>query len=128
MGDALLEVEGSTIEECFEGSAYAFLGLTYDVEKVKPKIHRTIELEGFDIENLLYRWLEKLLILLTAENFASGKASVKINELKLKADIWGELYSRKKHGFKREVKGITYHLMSVERSSSQCKIRFLADL
>ncbi len=128
MGDALLEVEGSTIEECFEGSAYAFLGLTYDVKKVKLNIHRKIELEGFDIENLLYRWLERLLILLTAENLAVGSTSISINEFKLKADIWGERYSRKKHGFKREVKGITYHLMSVERNSGKCKIRFLADL
>lgn len=128
MGDALLEVEGQNINKCFEGAAYAFLTLTYDAKKVNLKIHRKIELDGIDLENLLYKWLEKLLILLTAENLAVGKTSVSINGLRLVADLWGERYSRKKHGFKREVKGITYHLMSVEVLSDKCKIRFLADL
>ncbi|MEM0123646.1 MAG: archease [Conexivisphaerales archaeon] len=128
MGDALLEVKGSTINECFEGAAYAFLSLTYDVKKVNLKVNRSIELDGMDLENLLYKWLEKLLILLTAENLAVGKASVSINGLRLEADVWGERYSRKKHGFKMEVKGITYHLMSIETPSEKCKMRFLADL
>ncbi len=128
IGDALLEVEGSTVEECFEGAAYAFLGLTYDVKTVNLKIHRKIKLDGLDLENLLYKWLEKLLILLTAENLAVGNASVSINGFKLNADIWGDRYSRERYGFKREVKGITYHLMSVETVSDKCKMRFLADL
>ncbi len=128
MGDALLEVDGSTIDECFEGAAYAFLSLTYDVKMVDLKIHRKIELDGLDLQNLLYKWLEKLLIFLTAENLAAGKVDVAVNGFRLKADIWGELYSRKKHGFKREVKGITYHLMSIETLPNKCQMRFLADL
>ncbi len=128
MGDALFEVEGSTIEECFKGAAYAFLTLTYDMKKVNLKIHRKVELEGQDMENLLFRWLERLLIVLTADNLAVGKIEISIHDLKLVADIWGETYSREKHGFKTEVKGITYHLMSINSARNKCRARFLADL
>jgi len=128
MGDALFEVDGSTIEECFKGAAYAFLTLTYDMEKVNLKIHRKVELEGQDMENLLFRWLERLLIMLTADNLAIGMIEISIQNLKLEADVWGERYSRKKHGFKTEVKGITYHLMSIKSTRNKCRARFLADL
>ncbi len=128
MGDALFEIRGGSLSECFIGAAVAFLGLTYDLNRVSTIQEITVEVTGDDLENLLYRWLEKLLILLTADGFAAGRIDVlELGNNRIRARLFGEAYSREKHGFKTEVKGITYHMMSV-KSNGGCVMTFLADL
>jgi SHS2 domain-containing protein len=47
---------------------------------------------------------------------------------RLEANLRGEIYDRHKHGSKTEVKGVTYHLMEITKSSDQVRLRFLLDL
>ncbi len=129
MGDAYIEVTGGNLSECFKGSAVGLLRLVYDLRKVELKESVNVEINGFDLQNLLYKWLEFLIIKLTAEKFAAGYFNIEVNKEKisLKGTIYGEKYLPKKHGFKTEVKGITYHLMEINYQE-KCKLRFLVDL
>jgi len=129
MGDAYIEVTGENISECFKGAAMGLLKLVYNIKKVELKERLTVEINGYDLQNLLYKWLEFLIIKLTAEKFAAGDFDVQVDkkELSLKGKILGENYSPKKHGFRTEVKGITYHLMEINEEKG-CKARFLVDL
>ena len=129
MGDAYIEVTGKNLSECFKGSAVGLLRLVYDLRKVELKESVNVEINGFDLQNLLYKWLEFLIIKLTAEKFAAGCFNIEVDrkEISLKGTIYGEKYSPKKHGFKTEVKGITYHLMEINYKE-KCKLRFLVDL
>lgn len=129
MGDAYIEVTGENISECFKGAAIGLLKLVYNIKKVELKERLTVEINGYDLQNLLYKWLEFLIIKLTAEKFAAGDFDVQVDkkELSLKGKILGENYSPKKHGFRTEVKGITYHLMEINEEKG-CKARFLVDL
>jgi len=129
MGDAYIEVTGKNLSECFKGSAIGLLRLVYDLKKVELRENMNVDIKGFDIQNLLYKWLEFLIIKLTAEKFAPAYFNIQVNkeEISLKGTIYGEKYSPKKHGFKTEVKGITYHLMEIFDQKT-CKLRFLVDL
>jgi len=129
MGDAYIEVTGKNITECFKGAAIGLLKLVYDIKKVELREHLNVEIRGYDLQNLLYKWLEFLIIKLTAEKFAAGDFDIQVDkkELSLKGKILGEKYLPKKHGFRTEVKGITYHLMEINEEKI-CKTRFLVDL
>ncbi len=129
MGDAYIEVTGKDLTECFKGAAVGLLRLVYNIKKVELKEDINVEIKGFDLQNLLYKWLEFLIIKLTAERFAPGYFDIEVNKevTGLKGTVYGEKYSPKKHGFKTEVKGITYHLMEIN-CNEKCKLRFLVDL
>ncbi len=47
---------------------------------------------------------------------------------KLRARVRGEKYDRSKHGAKTEVKGVTYHLMTIEERAKETRVRFILDL
>ncbi len=129
MGDAYIEVIGADISECFRGAALGLLRLIYNVRKVNPKNKLKIELEGTDLHNLLYRWLEFFIIKISAERMAFGEINVRVDPEAhlLSAELGWEPYSPKKHGFRTEVKGITYHLMEIQIDKG-CRLRYLADL
>ncbi|MFP3165944.1 MAG: archease [Nitrososphaeria archaeon] len=129
MGDAYIEVTGENISECFKGAAIGLLKLVYNIKKVELRERLAVEIRGYDLQNLLYKWLEFLIIKLTAEKFAAGEFDIRVDkkEPSLKGKILGEKYSPKKHGFRTEVKGITYHLMEIN-DEKKCKVRFLVDL
>ena len=46
----------------------------------------------------------------------------------LHAKVRGEKYDREKHGARTEVKGVTYHLMAIEESAKEARVRFILDL
>ena len=49
-------------------------------------------------------------------------------ETRLKGRAGGEPFERAKHNGKVEVKGITYHLMEIEKHPRKVTVRFLLDL
>ncbi|AEH24064.1 archease [Pyrococcus yayanosii] len=110
---------GDTLEEAFEAVALALFDVMVDVRKVESKEVREVEVEGEDLEALLYSFLEELLVLHDMEGLVFGDFRVKIekteNGYKLMAEAYGELLDPEKHEPKEEVKAITYHDMKIER-------------
>jgi SHS2 domain-containing protein len=60
--DAYIEAYGKTLEEAFENAAYATTEVMPQVEKVEPKVVDNFTVEGQDLSELLYSWLEELLL------------------------------------------------------------------
>lgn len=130
MSDAFVEAEGSTLEEAFANAALGLLNVMLDINKVEPKKEEKAEAEGMDLESLLYNWLEFILLKAWVETFIPHKFDIRIDRERnrLEGRMWGEPYDRKKHGYKSEVKGVTYHEMKITQKGSKWKLRFLLDL
>ena len=133
MGDAYIETYGSSIEEAYANAALAMFEVMTDTSKVEPKIEESIAVDGHDLKSLLYAWLESLLVKYGVENRLFSKFTVeKINDendhFTLKAKAFGEDFNQKKHLSKTEVKAVTYHLMEIKYSETECRLRFLLDL
>ena len=101
--------------------------------RVRPKKEEQVQVEGHDDKELLFNWLETLLLRFDIDgmaysHFNISRISTETQPLKLHATLSGEEYSREEHGAKVEIKGVTYHLMTIERLSDQVIIRFLLDL
>jgi len=132
VADVMIEAWADTLNEAFEEAARAMFDQMVYLEKVDPIIEYSIEVNGYDLEELLYNWLENLIIAVDVDFmvFSKFKVSISGNEgnYKLKAVCWGEKYKREKHGSKVVVKAITYHEMKIEKRDNQWFIRYILDI
>jgi SHS2 domain-containing protein len=130
MTDAFIEVTGSTIDEAFENAGISVVDTIVDIKSVENKENRKIEIHANDLKNLLYSWLEEIIILTITDGFAGKAFNVKIAKngtYHLVAQISGEEINFEKHHFKMEIKSPTYHLMEI-KDEKPVLMRFLLDL
>ena len=127
--DIAFEVYGSNLTELIENAAYAFYDAFVDISKINDSHEKRIEVEGYDAEMLLYRWLNELLYLFDTEFFAakSVKADVKENE---EFFAYGTLKGGKftSELVKVEPKAITMHKFKVERGDDTWKAFIVVDI
>ena len=130
MTDAFIEVTGNTLEEAFENAGISVVDTIVDIKSVKEKTERKIEVNGKDLNNLLYSWLEEIIIVTITDGFATRRFSVKLAKnggYKLVATLKGEEINFEKHHFKVEIKAPTFHLMEIKQDN-HVVMRFLLDL
>lgn len=111
---------GESVEKVFENSALA-LAESISQEKINSCEVFEIEVEGKDLENLLYNFLEEFLVFFDSDNFILSKVnSLSIEELdssySLNAEVWGDDVS--KYEASDHIKAITYNDMFVKKEGS----------
>ncbi len=125
--DVGLRAFGETLEETFSVMAKGMVNLIVSSDShVSCKEERLVEVEGYDLESLMVSWLSELLFQIYSEGFLPATVqSMRIQEHKnsitdsceysISATISGEIFRPKTHQLILEVKGVTYHLLKVER-------------
>src|SRR5215467_4349074 len=132
MADTIVEAYGDSLKEAFENSALALVNIMFEVDKVVPNKSLRINIQENDIENLLYYWLEKILLLMLTDEFIPSEFDASIvmekSKILLIANVRGENLDYRRHIYKIEVKAITYHEMRIKQERNDFKIRYLVDL
>lgn len=127
--DVGVKAYGKTLEEAFENSALAVFEIMTDTNKIKPIESREVEIEGIDLENLLYRWIESLLVFYDSELlvFNKFKVTIDLENMRLTGIAWGERF---REDFERRtlVKAMTYNLMSINKTEEGYVITFVVDI
>jgi SHS2 domain-containing protein len=131
--DAYIEAWGPTLERAFAQAAEGFYETMLNLEKIDPIVEEHVKADGHDKKELLYNWLETLLLEFDIKEMVYASHDISIASdgptlFKLRAKVRGEKYDRSKHGAKTEVKGVTYHLMTIEERAKQTTVRFILDL
>jgi SHS2 domain-containing protein len=131
--DAYIEAWAPNLEKAFAEAAEGFYETMLNLDTIQPVVENSVQVDGHDKEELLYNWLEKLLLEFDIKEmvYASYDLSIAFDEptmFKLRARMRGEKYDRAKHGAKTEVKGVTYHLMTIQESAKEARVRFILDL
>jgi SHS2 domain-containing protein len=131
--DTYMEAWGPTLERAFAQAAEGFYETMLNLEKIDPIIEEQVKADGHDEKELLYNWLETLLLEFDIKEMVYAWYDIRIGSngptlFKLRAKVRGEKYDRAKHGAKTEVKGVTYHLMTIEESEKEARVRFILDL
>ena len=132
--DVLIEAWGDTLEEAFEYAALGVFEVMTDTSRVEARDRVDVVVEGFDLESLLYSWIEELLYYFDVKQLLFSK--FKVREIEkgcgegyvLKASAWGEPYNPDKHESRTLVKAMTYHLMEIEAKRGKVKLRFVVDI
>lgn len=125
--DVMYTVEARTLEELFEYAAIGmFKHISPDLSRISPRVGAEITSIGIDLENLLYRWLEDLLILHDTEGLVFSRFAVRSiyrveeggeQSYILKGFAAGERFDPRKHVPGVVVKAVTYSQMSIERTA-----------
>ncbi len=132
--DLYVAAYGQSLEEAFENAAAAmFEGMT-ELDKIKPQIEDTVEVEGHDKQALLYNWLEALLLKFETEHnlysfFRIAQIDKTSDGLKLTARIKGEPFDPTRHPSKVGVKAVTYHQMEIAQGEKEgVTVKFILDI
>lgn len=133
MTDALIEAYGSTLEEAFENAARGLNDTMIDLKDVRPNIEVKIEAQGYDLYELFFDWLDKVMLLLVADSIVMSEFNVKIKKkdedgYSLEAVANGEKLDLLKHNYKVEIKAVTYHEMLIKQRNNTYIVQFLLDL
>ena len=152
MTDAIIEAYGSTLDEAFENSARGLVETMFDFTEAMTSNNNNnissnssavdkkeiqIKAQGFDLQNLLYDWLEKVMLVILMDHVILFDFKVKISKKNsddyhylLLGTAKAENQNLEKYHYKVEVKAVTYHEMEIieEREKNRVTIRFLLDL
>jgi len=131
--DALIEAWGPNLERAFVQAAEAFYETMINRRSVNPRMEELVQAEGHDEKELLYDWLEVLLLKFDIEGMVYSEFSLRPitsedHRIRVQAKVRGEKYDRIKHGSKVEIKGVTYHLMEIKKDPGKVAVQFLLDL
>ena len=130
--DAYIESWGDNLEEAFSYAATATINVMFEIKNVRGTTKTAFQVEGEDYLELLFNWLEKVLLLISIDNQVISSFEIRISKLHTKYRLtgWGmaESIDTSKHNYRTEIKGITYHEMEVFQEHGQYKVRFILDL
>ena len=141
--DAKFIAYGNDICDAFGNAALAMFEVMLDTASVQPRQSHDITLSADGLDELLHDWLSELLFLFEVEGIAFSDFDVQSIELENKADndngngdsdVWklsakasGEPLDTQAHGFKTEIKAVTYHDLDVTCDDNGCTATVLVD-
>ncbi|WP_440060031.1 archease [Thermogladius sp. 4427co] len=123
--DVYVRARGVDLLSLFENAGIALFEAMVDTNSIRPVVEKQVKAEGFDLENLLYKWLENLLTLYYAERIVCGSVSAERFEIRkasgeayyrIEGRCLGEVFDPGRHEGRVEVKAVTYSLMRILKS------------
>ena len=130
--DAYIEAYGNSIEEAFSYAAKGTVNVMFEIKDIQGTSKVDFRIEGVDYYELLFNWLERVHLLITIDNQVISNFELKISKLDSKFQLLGFGMAEKiditKHGYKIEIKGVTYHEMQILQQGNQYKVKFILDL
>jgi SHS2 domain-containing protein len=119
---------GSTLDEAFANAAAALYSVMVDVAKVEQQEFRGVNVTANDQEQLLVEWLNALLAVSDIERMVFSKFEVRIEGNRLAGTAWGDHLDRTRHHAHVEVKGATYHMLSVRQENGRYLAQCVGDV
>ena len=131
--DAYVAAYGKDLAKAFENAAVAMFDVMTEVEKINALTEDHVEANGDDEQELLYNWLEALLVKSEINGMLYSKFNIlELNHdssgFRLKAKIWGEKFDAERHLQKVGIKAITYHRMEIVKTPGKVTLKFILDI
>lgn len=114
---------GRTLDEAFAQAALGLIGNMVEIAESKPVGEARIEVEGENIERLLFAFLDEMLDLFYTRMWVVSEIDVQLQgDTKLIATLRGEAYDAARHGHVHEIKAMTWHGLSVRRAPPEVRV------
>ena len=127
--DLGVEVTAATQEELYSGAAIALFDLMVDLSMVRAATSREIAVEGEDAADLLVNFLRELLDAYNGDGFLVKACLVReVNACRMRAFLRGERFDPAHHRIEQEIKAVTYHQASVEKTEDGWVARVVFDV
>ena len=129
--DIGIEISGRTKKELFANAAEALFDVMIEIKtgREAAKRQKKITVKGTDVSDLLINFLREILYLFNGAGWVVGHCKIKeCGNKRLKAQLRGEPYNKKKHSMQTEIKAVTYSGLSMEKQKSGWKARVIFDV
>lgn len=131
--DIAFEATGRDLRELFKDAADATMNVMIDnLDAIEPRETRHIELSNDQIDMLLFDFLQELIFFKDAERLLLRIGKVRIDESDrkyfLEAKAAGEPLDATRHQQRADVKAVTLHDFSVEKTAGGWKAHVLLDI
>jgi SHS2 domain-containing protein len=131
--DIAFEATGRDLPELFRDAADATMNVMIDnLAAIEPRDTRQIELSNDKLDMLLFDLLQELIFLKDAERLLLRIREIQIGERDqtylVKATAEGEPLDAERHHQRADVKAVTLHDFSVQRTKKGWKTRVLLDI
>ena len=133
IADVAFEATGSTLEEMLISAGEALMNTQVkDLATVSAKVERVFTLEKKDEERLLHAFLQELIFYKDADLLLFREYRLKIEKnaggFKLTASLKGEQIDQKKHELLVDVKAVSWHMFSVQKTDAGWKAFVILDV
>jgi protein archease len=127
--DLGLRIRAADLDTLFVEAAQALFGaVVEDLATVRPLRKIDVQIDGNEIDFLLFDWLRELLYHFDTVHLLFGKFTVHVTDAGLTASAWGERLDRARHNLEHEVKAITYHGLRVEKIGDMWEAEVIVDI
>ena len=129
--DIAFEAYGKDLSELFTNCGLALSETMVDIKNVGHTLKWQVENANKKLEGLLFDFLSELVFLKDKEAVVFSGFNVNITEdggYLLKADVFGEKIDHTKHQLKVDIKGVTMHLLKVEKGKEGYKAMVVLDI
>jgi SHS2 domain-containing protein len=149
--DLFLEIHGRDLRELFENGLFAFYDQVAQIEGFGTRRELTLSVREPGLDEALRSLLSEALYCYDTEGFVAAGGEVNVErrpateaamtgeagtgpagpaaeEWSLQARLWGDNADRERHTLLREVKAVTYHLLTVIESGEGWKATVLLDI
>ena len=125
--DVMFEAYGKDPKELFQNAAEALFSVICKIKQVKPKEKEEFEVKANNLEDLMINWLQALIAIVdTEEKFFSKYEIVEIDEIHLKAKLYGEPI--KPELGETVVKAVTMYKFKLEKTEKSYKVTVSLDI
>lgn len=117
--DVGLVVQGRDADDLFGNAVAGLSDLLFDRAAVRERSSREIAVDspGAPPDELLRELLTEVLFLFHARGFACARAELSVSEGSVRGRLFGEPFDRDRHGGRLEVKGATFHALSLRKAA-----------
>ncbi|MEX2229358.1 MAG: archease [Dehalococcoidia bacterium] len=127
--DVGVVARGPTPEAALAEAARGMYAVMVELDGVRNRESRVVELRADDLEHLLERWLLELLFLTESEDMLFSRFEVTLGEAgALRATAYGEPIDVERHVLGPEVKAITRHQLGVRPVAGGYEARVVFDI
>lgn len=122
-------VKGPDVENLFILAAQAMTDIMIKGDISEKTAIRDVLVEGEDFPDLMVRWLGEILYLFEGENLIVNSMEIKsISPIQLKSTLTLTSFEPERHQVLREIKAVTYHQISVNKSDDGWEARVIFDI
>jgi len=122
-------VQGTDEKNLFIRAAQVMTDLMVEGDISKKTVMKDVSLQGEDFPDLMVRWLGEILYLFDGENLIVNSIEIKsISPIQLKSTLTLSSFEPEHHQVIREIKAVTYHQISVDKTKDGWQARIIFDI
>lgn len=128
--DIKIKVKGKKLNELFSEamSGLLYIAIKRKKREIKGFEKKKLSIEGFDMEDLLVRFLNELIYLISAKKIPLKIEKMKLSEKNLEAEILIAPFKEEWFEVKTELKAATYHNLKIEKMKDGFLTRVVFDV